>query len=151
MQMTPRLTNILYGIAGAYAFASLVLRETGIIFITVIGFGIPALALLLMEWVVPPLVAIIIGLQSRWSFEKAAHGLPLVLLFGVITPSVPGRNVVLPANVPWLAEFPASTVDAASIIQSRLIWWGGLFLTALVLGRISRAIHPPLGTSEPKE
>ena len=140
--------HILYGIAGAYALGSLILRETGVIFITVIGFGIPVLAFLLMEWVVPPLVAIFIGLQARWSFARTAYGLPLVILFAVITPSVHGKNVVLPTNVPWLAAFPASAADAAPIIQTRIVCWGALFLAALMLGRVSRAIRPPLERPE---
>jgi hypothetical protein len=50
---------------------------------------------------------------------------------------------MLPANVPWLAAFPGSTVEDVFIIQQRIVWWGGAFLAALALGHLSRTIGPP--------
>lgn len=143
MQLTTKATQLLYGIAAAYAVLTLIARETGIILITVIGFGLPVFAFLAMEWLVPPLVAVIVGLQARWSLTRAFHGAPLVLLYTIITPFVHGKNVVLPADVPWLAAFPGSTTEAVSIIQQRIVWWGGAFLAALILGHLSRTIRPP--------
>jgi hypothetical protein len=142
MNMTARATHLLYGIAGAYAVLTLIARETGIIFISVIGFGLPVLAFLAMEWLAPPLIAVFVGLQARWSLTKALYGAPLVILYTIITPFVHGKNVVLPANVPWLAAFPGSTAEAVSVIQQRIVWWGGAFLVTLILARISRIFRP---------
>lgn len=144
--MPKNLIPILYGIAIAYAAITCLVRENGIIMIEVIGFGLPLLLWLLFEWVAPPIIAALIGFQARQSIAKALAGIPLVFLYASVTPTVHGKSVVIPSIIPWLAAFPSSLTQAMPIIQERLILWGGVFLVALIFGKISRQTHPSSGT-----
>lgn len=133
-----KLILALYLSAIIYSGVSCLIREEGVILLTVIGFGLPVLALLAVEWIVPLLVASFFGLQARFSYSRAFAGAPLVILYAIVTPLTRGKNVVLPTNMPWLADFPASTRDAIPIIEGRILLWGGIFIFALMLGRLSR-------------
>lgn len=144
--MPPYLIPALYGIAIGYAALAYLARENGIIMIEVIGFGLPMILWLALEWVAPPVIAAFMGFQARQSIGKAMFGAPIVILFSVITPTVPGKNVVIPALIPWLAAYPSSLNQALPIIQERLFLWGGVFLVAVVLGKISRLTHHSSGT-----
>lgn len=137
------LPQFLYGFAAGYAVISCLLRENGFTMVMVFGFGLPVLVLLVTEWVVPPLIAVFFGFQARWSFNKAISAIPLVILYSVISPTIHGKNTVLPVLLPWLADFPSSIALALPIIGERLVWWGSLFVIALVSGCISRVVSPP--------
>lgn len=137
------LHQFLYGFAASYALISCLLRETGFTMVMVFGFGLPVLALLVIEWVVPPLIAIFFGIQARCSLNKAISAIPLVIVYSVISPTIQGKNTALPVLLPWLAAFPSSIDLALPIMGERLVWWGSLFVIALVSAYISRIVSPP--------
>ena len=127
----------MYAVAIGYAALALAVGEDGIIMIEVFGFGLPVLIWPMMEWVIAPLVAITVGLQARESIPRALLGIPLVLLFALVTPTVKGKNTVIPAEVPWLAHH--SFGDAiVSVLLMRLLLWGGLFFISMVAAMVLR-------------
>lgn len=136
--MPPYLITTLYGVAIAYAALAYLVGENGIIMIEVIGFGLPMILWLALEWIAPLSIAVFMGFQARTSIVKALLGAPIVVLYCLVTPTVHARNIVLPALIPWLAAFPSSLNQALPIIQERLVLWGCVFLAAVVLGRIGR-------------
>ena len=144
--MPTNLIPVLYGVAMGYAILTCIVRENGIVMIEVFGFGLPVLCWLLMEWLAPLVIAIFMGVQASASISRAMSGAPLVILFSVVSPTVHGKNVVIPTLIPWLAAFPSSLPHTLPILQERLLLWGSVFLGALVLGRISRLTHPSSGT-----
>lgn len=137
------LHQFLYGFAAGYALISCLLRENGFTVLMVFGFGLPVLALLVIEWIAPPLIALFFGLQARSSLNKAISAIPLIILYSVISPTIQGKNTLLPVLLPWLAAFPSSIDLALPIIGERLVWWGSLFAIALVSAHISRIVRPP--------
>lgn len=134
-------TPVLYAVAIGYAVLALAVGENGIIMIDVFGFGLPVLVWLLLEWVAPPLVAATEGLRARESIPGALRGIPLVLLFAVVTPTVKGRNVVIPAEVPWLAHHSVGDGMVAVLLARVLLWCAvfcAFFVAALVVRRLKR-------------
>lgn len=137
------LPQALYGFAVGYAVISCLLRENGFVIIMVFGFGLPVLGLLVIEWVVPPFISVFFGFQARWSLNKAISAIPLVILYSIISPTIQGKNTALPVLLPWPAAFPFNTTSVLPIIGERLIWWGSMFVIALVSGHISQVVSPP--------
>jgi hypothetical protein len=105
-----------------------------------LGFGLLIFFYLAVEWVVAPVLAVIIGFQARWWSLPVLilFGAPVVILFTAISPVVSSGSKALGVPVPWLAVFTASRSAIAPIIQERLLWWGLLFIAAALLGRVSR-------------
>ncbi len=132
----------LYGFAIAYTVFSFFITEGGILLITVFGFGLPVILFLLIEWCISPLLAAYFGFQARWSYFRAISGVPLIFLYTIITPFIPGKSTVLPTDVPWLSRFPVHVDKAIPIIQDRLVWWLCVFFISLVFGNISRFVVP---------
>ncbi|MGB2833539.1 MAG: hypothetical protein WBC07_11340 [Methylotenera sp.] len=144
--MQPKLIPVLYVFAIFYAVLSCLIREDGIILIDVIGFGLPMLFWLAMEWIAPFTVSVFMGMKARESFSKAMFGLPLVLLYSLVTPTIRGENHVIPSIIPWLAGFPSSLPKALPILQERMLLWCGVFIVSLIFAKISRLTHPSSGT-----
>jgi hypothetical protein len=109
--------------------------------IEVFGFGLSVLFCPLMEWVVPPLVAIKEGLRARVSIPRALIGIPLVFLFAVVTPTLKGKNTVIPAEVPWLAHHSMAD-PMVSILLTRLLLWGAIFCVFMAVGIVLRRLKP---------
>lgn len=109
-----------------------------------LGFGLLIIPYLMLEWVATPVVAALMGFQARWSVVAALIvGLPLVVLFTVITPVVSSGSESLAVPVPWLAVFAQSKSDIMPIVRERLLWWGALYACAMAIGRLSRYLRPP--------
>jgi len=117
----------------------------------VLGFGLLIIPYLMLEWIATPLVALTMGFQARWSFSISIFlGVPLIVLFTVITPVVVSGNNSLPMPVPWLSVFEKGRFEVIPIIHERLIWWGGTYMAAVFIGRISRFIRPVAELSDRK-
>ena len=114
-----------------------------------LGFGLLIIPYLFMEWIATPVVAAVMGYQARWTISGAlVFGLPLVVLFTAITPVVSSGNASMSVPVPWLSVFASNKAKVVPIILERLVWWVSLYLVALVTGRISRHIRPPIDESD---
>lgn len=128
---------LIYGVT-AYALGSFLQVVT-----VVLSFGLLIIFYLALEWIATPFVALAIGFQARWSFTTSlVLGAPLVVLFTVITLVVSSGNPSLPMPVPWLSVFKKARTEVIPIIHERLIWWGGIYMTGMLIGRISRFIRP---------
>lgn len=127
-----------YAIAAVYALLMFFLGESGVLFVEVIGLGFPVLAFLFIEWVLPVLVAVIAGLQIKYSLQAAINAFPLVIVCACISPFVPGKNTVLPAHLPWMAAATGSGLQALEAIASRAAWWLLVYFLALVAGQLMR-------------
>jgi hypothetical protein len=115
-----------------------------------IGFGLPVFGLLALEWVAPPCIAAFFGFQARWSLKNAISATPLIILYSVISPTFQ-TNSAIPVLLPWLAGFPTNIASTLPVIGERLVWWGGIFIIALVSGHISRIVSPPSSCPHPGE
>jgi hypothetical protein len=144
MPLTPKQQILGYAIAAVYSLLMFLIREDGVLFVEVIGLGLPVLAFLIVEWVLPVLVAVIAGLQIKWALRAAINAFPLVIVFACISPFVQGKNIVLPAHLPWMAAAPTSIPQAIEALVSRAPWWLLVYVRALVAGRLMR---PPPSTS----
>ncbi len=138
MRLTPKHLKLGYAIAAIYALLTFFIREDGVLIVEAIGLGLPVLAFLLIEWVLPVLAAAIAGLQTKWSLRAAINASPLVIVLACISPFVPGKNTVLPAHLPWMAAAPASVSQALEILVSQAPWWLLVYVLALVAGRFLR-------------
>ncbi|MDC6171138.1 hypothetical protein [Paucibacter sp. XJ19-41] len=111
-----------------------------------LGFGLLVIPYLMLEWIATPAVAAFMGFQARWSVAVAlVIGLPLVALFTVITPVVSSGSESLAVPVPWLAVFAKSKSSVMAVVRERLVWWGTLYLSAVVAGRLSLHVRPLQG------
>lgn len=123
---------ILYAGIILYAAINLVLGEYVSIITIRVGFGLPIIPYLIIEWIVTPLVVAYSGFQSRWSKKDAlCVGLPLFVLYTVVTPVVSSGGWV---PVPWLSVFSQELQTVLPIISTRLLWWGGLYSVAYLWG-----------------
>lgn len=138
MLLPPNYIKLGYAIAAVYALLMFFLGESGVLFVEVIGLGFPVLAFLFIEWVLPVLVAVIAGLQIKYSLQAAINAFPLVIVFACISPFVPGKNTVLPAHLPWMAAATGSSSQALEAIASRAPWWLLVYFLALVAGQLMR-------------
>lgn len=131
-----------------YATLNLLLGEyVGVITIRV-GFGLPIIPYLIIEWIVTPLVAVYSGFQSQSSKKDAlCVGLPLFVLYTVVTPVV-GSGGWVP--VPWLSVFSQELQTVLPIISTRLLWWGGLYSVAYLCGMFVRNVDHVTGDEQKK-
>lgn len=136
---------VLYAVVIGYAVLAFAVGENGIIMIEVFGFGLPVLIWPLLEWVAPPLVAMTEGLRARESISSALRGIPLVLLFAIVTPTVKGKNVVIPAEVPWLAHHSFRD-GIVSVLLERVLLWSAVFLVVLVAVLVLRRLKQATNT-----
>lgn len=106
-----------------------------------LGLGLLIIPYLALEWVATPVVAALMGFQARWSVAAAlVVGLPLVVLFAVVTPVVSSGSEFLGVPVPRLAVFAKSKTSIWPVLRERLVWWGALYTCALIVGRLSRHV-----------
>ena len=138
MRLTPKHMKLLYASATVYALLMLIVRENGVVLIEVLGFGLPVLVFLAIEWVLPVAVAAIAGFQNKWSLQAAINAFPLVVVFAAISPFVSGKSTVLPTHLPWMAAAPSSISQAIEAIASRAPWWLLVYVIALFAGRFMR-------------
>jgi hypothetical protein len=133
----------LYASILAYGAATYFLGESLQLLTVVVGFGLLIVPYLTFEWVAAPVVALAMGFQARWSFMTSiVLGVPLVVLFTVITPVISSGNSSLPIPVPWLSVFEIGKSEVIPIIRERLIWWAGAYLAGMLIGWISRFVRP---------
>ncbi|MCX7514653.1 hypothetical protein [Frateuria sp. STR12] len=138
----PRLKTLYKAIFG-YAVMCLVLGKMLQVVTVVLGFGLLIVAYLGLEWVATPLVAAYAGVQSRWSPRRALWaGIPLFVVFTVVTPVVDSGASALPMPVPWLSVFQAKKAEVLPVIEMRLAWWACVYGVAYVLGLFSRRFRP---------
>jgi hypothetical protein len=138
----PRVVFLfLYGFTILYAVVSYLLRQYVEIATILIGFGMPILLYLALEYIATPVIACIAGFYARWSIPFAVIvGYPLVILATVVFPVGNTKSNSLPVPVPWLAAYSASKDDVMREIPERLLWWTSLFLIFLIIGLITRWI-----------
>lgn len=117
-----------------------------------LGFGLLIIPYLLLEWVVTPGIAVLMGFQARWRSVPSTLilGGPLVLLFTLVTPVVSAGSEGMGVPVPWLAVYANNKESIIPIIHERLVWWGLAFAASAIAGRMSNFIWKPRnGDQEP--
>ncbi|MGQ5522201.1 hypothetical protein ACUHMQ_02965 [Chitinimonas sp. PSY-7] len=135
---------VLYAFIILYAALTFLLGELVPIITIVLGFGMLIIPYLILEWVVTPMIAAVMGFQARWSLIAAIiFGIPLMFLYTIATPVVSSGNSSLPVPVPWLSVYKTMKHSILPIITERLIWWSGIYLFAAFIGKISCRWSPP--------
>jgi len=138
--MPLRVLLVFYAVGVLYAAITYFLGPYIPLATIALGFGLLIIPYLSVEWVFTPVLAVLIGFQARWWSIPAllVCGVPVIVLFTVISPVVSSGGESLAVPVPWLAVFTKSRTAVVPIIQERLLWWGLLFAFAAFLGRLSR-------------
>src|SRR4051794_6177394 len=108
----------LYVVIAAYAALAYLLGPLMQLGTIVVGFGLPILLYLGLEWVACPMVAAAAGFHARWSATTALLlGIPLVALFTFVTPVVGSGNPNLSVPVPWLSVHSSAKDGALAVAR----------------------------------
>jgi hypothetical protein len=102
-----------------------------------IGFGVPIIVFMAVDYAGPIIIAGIVGYLARWSFlASGVLGYPLVVLATAVAPIGNTEHSALPVPVPWLAVYKKASSQEAftSAIQDQLPINSAVFLTALLVG-----------------
>lgn len=132
----------LYAVILIYAALAFALGEA-LALLTVVALGLPMVAYLAAEWIVTPLVAGYAGFQSRFSHAQALLvGIPLALLYVVVTPTLDTGPEGLYVRVPWLGLYAAKVDQIGPVLGERLRWWACVYAAGYAVGMVSRWVCP---------
>ena len=135
----------LFAIAALYALLCVGLGKLMIVVTLVIGFGLPVLLWLAMEWAAPPLVALFAGGVARYfPICSLALGIPLVLAFTFVSPVASGGSSDFSVPLPWLSIAEVRAKGLGDLLLQRAQLWLAVYAGIFVLAYVSRVVRPPM-------